>query len=181
MKMTAECRQRFAILVLLVLLATGGGGPTVATVRAADPPRGDVVEVVMGLGTATSFLAALRAADRVSGLRGATTPAGTLFVPDDAAFARLPAGTLETLLKPENAARLAALLDGHRVPDRALRAADLPAGKLPTAASGATLEIVRDGSKTGVTINGARLLRTDLSAGNGVVHVIDRVLLPPAP
>lgn len=169
---------RTAAMLLLAALA-----PTVAGTHAADPPRGDVVEVIVGLGTCTRFLAALRAADRVGALR-ANSGGGTVFVPDDAAFERLPAGTLDELLRPENTARLAALMDYHRVPGRTLTVSDLrgAAGPrpLPTANQGAALVIARTGPEgTAVTVNGAGLLRADLPATNGTVHVIDRVLLPP--
>lgn len=153
---------------------------------AAGEEGNDVVEAIVRLGTCTRFLAALRAADRVNALRQRQQPGTrTVFVPEDAAFDKLPAGTLEDLLRPENAARLAALVDFHVVPGRSLLAEDFRSGDRLVTLSGASLEVVRSaggagGGDGGPAVNGARLVRADVPAVNGTVHVIDQVLLPPA-
>jgi uncharacterized surface protein with fasciclin (FAS1) repeats len=99
----------------------------------------------------------------------------TVFAPTDAAFAKLPAGTVESLLKPENKDKLAAILTYHVVPGR-VTAADV--GKLQEAktVNGKVLTVSTKGG--GVMINDAKVTTTDIAASNGVIHVIDSVILP---
>jgi uncharacterized surface protein with fasciclin (FAS1) repeats len=102
----------------------------------------------------------------------------TVFAPTNAAFAALPAGTVEDLLKPENKDKLAAVLTYHVVPG-AVMAADLPTTATDVATvNGAMVSVVA--ASTGATVGGAKITATDIAASNGVVHVIDTVLLPPA-
>lgn len=115
---------------------------------------------------------ALIAADLVSVLEGQGPY--TVFAPTNAAFAKLPAGTLEDLLKPENKAKLAAILTYHVVSGKVL-AADVKTMKAKTV-NGKELDIKVDGSN--VTINGAKVVKTDILGKNGVIHVIDTVLIP---
>ena len=100
----------------------------------------------------------------------------TVFAPTDAAFAALPAGTVETLLKPENKARLVAVLTYHIVPGK-IMSKDL-AGKIsnPKTVEGQTLAV--DGTGATVKVNQATVTKADIVADNGVIHVIDTVLLP---
>ena len=98
-----------------------------------------------------------------------------MFAPTDEAFAKLPAGTLEALLKPENKAKLQRILTSHVVAGKVM-AADVVKTSSAKAVSGATLTIAsRDG---GVTVDGAKVVKTDIAATNGVIHVIDSVILP---
>jgi uncharacterized surface protein with fasciclin (FAS1) repeats len=142
-----------------------------APARAAA--AGDIVDVAAGAGQFRTLLAAAAAAGLVDALKGPGPI--TVFAPTDAAFAALPRGTVESLLKPENRAQLRQILTYHVVSGRIL-AGDL-AGKtaMPKTLSGQTLDV--DG-RQGVSVNNARVTQADVLAANGVVHVIDRVLLP---
>jgi uncharacterized surface protein with fasciclin (FAS1) repeats len=99
----------------------------------------------------------------------------TVFAPTDAAFAKLPAGTLEMLLKPENKAKLAAILTYHVVPG-SVKAADVVKLKYAGTVNGQRIDIKVDGAK--VTVDGAAVTATDIACSNGVIHVIDSVILP---
>src|SRR5215204_6500875 len=135
-----------------------------ASVRAADK---DIVDTAISAGQFKTLAAALGAADLVSTLKGAGP--FTVFAPTDAAFAKLPAGTVENLLKPENKDKLTAILTYHVVPGRVM-AADV--AKLQTAktVNGKMLNVTTKGS--GVTVNDANVTRTDIAASNGVIHVV---------
>lgn len=126
-------------------------------------------------GNFKTLLAAAKAAGLVEVLSG-NQPL-TVFAPTDDAFAKLPAGTVEDLLKPENKAKLAAILKFHVVPGR-LFASDVLSKKELKTVQGGTLTATLEGDVA--TINGAGLIATDVDASNGVIHVIDAVLLPPA-
>ncbi|MBM3976621.1 MAG: fasciclin domain-containing protein [Planctomycetes bacterium] len=139
------------------------------------PNSKDLVATAVGAGQFKTLAAALEAAGLVEALQGKGP--FTVFAPTDAAFAALPAGTLESLLKPENKDQLAAILKLHVIPARVDSEA---AARGASAASlqGQTLVTKLDGGA--VTVNGARVVATDVDASNGVIHVIDRVLLPSA-
>jgi transforming growth factor-beta-induced protein len=126
-------------------------------------------------GKFSTLLAAAKAAGLVEALSG-DQPL-TVFAPTDDAFKKLPAGTVENLLKPENKAQLAAILKYHVVPGRVF-SNDLLAAKKAKTLHGGQLTATVDGNVA--KVNGATLLSTDLDASNGVIHVIDTVLLPPA-
>lgn len=153
-------------------LAVAAASPAYA---AEAKPPGDIVAVASGAGQFKTLLAAATAA----GLAPTLQSAGpfTVFAPTDAAFAALPAGTVDNLLKPENKKQLVSVLTYHVVPGKTLSGA--LAGKQTTVGTvqGATLAI--DG-RNGVTVNGAKVVSADVAASNGVIHVIDKVLLPPA-
>ena len=100
----------------------------------------------------------------------------TVFAPTDAAFAKLPAGTVETLLKPENKDQLTAILTYHVVPGSVM-AADVVKLTEAKTVNGAMVHIKVDGNT--VMINDAKVTATDIAASNGVIHVIDSVILPP--
>lgn len=134
---------------------------------------GDIVDVAVGAGDFNTLVAAVTAAGLVDTLKGPGP--FTVFAPTDAAFAKLPAGTVESLLLPENKAKLTEILTYHVVPGET-RAAAL-AGQflnVPTVA-GPTVQI--DG-RSGVRVNDATVVAADVDASNGVIHVIDTVLLP---
>jgi uncharacterized surface protein with fasciclin (FAS1) repeats len=126
-------------------------------------------------GSFKTLAAALEAAGLVETLKGAGP--FTVFAPTDAAFAKLPAGTVENLLKPENKAQLVAVLTYHVVPGKvmAAQAATLSSAKT---VNGAALAIQAVGGK--VMIDNATVTTADISATNGVIHVIDTVMLPKA-
>ena len=141
----------------------------------AGPARAtDIVDTAVAAGNFTTLVAAVKAAGLVDTLKG--TGPFTVFAPTDAAFAALPAGTVETLLKPENKAKLASILTYHVLPGRVM-AKDIAGKKLdPKTVEGRTLAI--DASGNAVKVNDATVAKADIVADNGVIHVIDKVLLP---
>ncbi len=140
-----------------------------------DKKKADIVDTAVNAGSFTTLVAAVQAAGLEETLRGEGP--FTVFAPTDDAFAALPEGTLDNLLKPENKDQLAGILTYHVVAGKT-KSKDL-AGKTLTVATvnGADVEI--DGTD-GVTVNGANVVKADVWASNGVIHVIDAVILPPA-
>lgn len=135
----------------------------------------DIVDTAVAAGTFKTLVAALTAADLVATLKSAGP--FTVFAPSDDAFAKLPAGTVEGLVKPENKAKLAAILTLHVMAGKVM-AADVSGKKLsPASVNGEALHV--DGT-SGVTVNGAKVTSADIACSNGVIHVIDTVLLPKA-
>ncbi len=133
----------------------------------------DIVDTAVAAGTFKTLVAAVTAADLGATLKGEGP--FTVFAPTDDAFAKLPAGTVEDLVKPENKAKLAAILTYHVMAGKVM-AADVVGQKLePATVNGATLHV--DGSD-GVTVNGANVVTADIDCTNGVIHVIDAVLIP---
>lgn len=140
-----------------------------------DSPK-DIVDTAVGAGTFKTLAAALGAADLVETLKGAGP--FTVFAPTDEAFAKLPAGTVETLLKPENKDKLKEILLLHVVPG-SVYAADVVKLKEAKTAGGKTVTISTDGGvKVGTATGMSNVVKTDIKAKNGVVHVIDAVILP---
>ncbi|MBB4042088.1 putative surface protein with fasciclin (FAS1) repeats [Microvirga flocculans] len=142
-----------------------------ASVRAADQ---DIVETAAAAGQFKTLASALKEAGLVSTLKGPGP--FTVFAPTDAAFAKLPAGTVENLLKPENKDKLTAILTYHVVPGR-VTAADVTKLKEAKTVNGKMLNVSVKGS--GVMINDANVTQADITASNGVIHVVDTVILPP--
>ena len=136
-------------------------------------PRPDIVDTAVAAGSFGTLVTAVKAAELVDALKGKGP--FTVFAPADSAFAKLPEGALEGLLADKT--KLASVLTFHVVPGRVL-STDLPIGKTTKAATlqGDKLEITR--TEDGVTVNGARVASADIIAGNGVIHVIDSVVLP---
>ena len=133
----------------------------------------DIVDTAVAAGSFETLAKALQAADLVDTLKGAGP--FTVFAPTDEAFAKLPAGTLEALLKPENKSKLQRILTSHVVAGN-VRAADAVKINSAKAVSGDTLTIAsHDG---GVTVEGAKVVKTDIATTNGVIHVINSVILP---
>jgi len=132
-----------------------------------------IVETAIAAGNFKTLVAAVQAAGLVETLNGKGP--FTVFAPTDAAFAKLPAGTLEMLLKPENKAKLAAILTYHVVPG-SVKAADVVKLKYAGTVNGQRVDIKVDGAK--VTVDGAAVTATDIACSNGVIHVIDTVILP---
>ena len=150
----------------------------VACLAAVSPARGqqtkDIVDTAVAAGSFTTLAKALATADLVGTLKGLGP--FTVFAPTDEAFARLPAGTLDSLLKPENKAMLVRVLTYHVVPGKVM-AADVVKISSAKALSGDALNMKVAGGD--VMVDKARVVKTDIAASNGVIHVIDRVLLPP--
>lgn len=158
----------FAAVALAVMGLMLGG-------LSAQAGNKDIVDTAVGAGQFNTLAAALKAAGLVDTLKGPGP--FTVFAPTDAAFAKLPAGTVETLLKPENKAKLTAILTYHVVPGAvtAEQAAKLSEAKT---VEGDAVKISTSGGK--VMINDASVVSADVNASNGVIHVIDTVLMPPA-
>ncbi len=135
----------------------------------------DIVDTAVAAGSFKTLVAAVTAAGLVETLKGAGP--FTVFAPSDDAFAKLPAGTVEDLVKPENKAKLTAILTLHVMPGKAM-AADVTGKTLtPASVNGEALHV--DGTN-GVTVNGAKVTKADIACTNGVIHVIDTVLMPKA-
>ena len=137
----------------------------------------DIVDTAAGADNFKTLVAAVKAAGLVETLKGEGP--FTVLAPTDEAFAKLPEGTVESLLKPENKDKLVAILKYHVIPAKAM-AADVVQldGKDVKTAEGSSAKVaVKDGA---VMINGAKVVKTDIECTNGVIHVIDTVLLPPA-
>jgi uncharacterized surface protein with fasciclin (FAS1) repeats len=143
-------------------------------VRAEDAPKKNIVETAVAAGSFNTLVAAVKAAGLVETLSGAGP--FTVFAPTDEAFAKLPAGTLDDLLKPENKEKLAGILTYHVVSGKVM-AADVKTGEVATV-NGAKAKL--NVSSDGVTIDKAKVVKTDIATSNGVIHVIDAVILPPA-
>jgi uncharacterized surface protein with fasciclin (FAS1) repeats len=134
----------------------------------------DIVDTAVGAGQFKTLAAALQAAGLVDTLKGPGP--FTVFAPTDAAFAKLPAGTVESLLKPENKAKLTAILTYHVVPG-AVKAEQVTKLDEAKTVNGAMVKVSTDHGK--VMINNANVVKADILASNGVIHVIDTVILPP--
>lgn len=148
----------------------------VMVVCAPSARAADLVEVAAGNDQFQTLVTAVKAAGLVETLKGKGP--FTVFAPTDEAFAKLPKGTLETLLRPENKAKLAAILTYHVVPGKIL-AADvmkLKSGTQVATANGGKITVTH--GPRGVRVNDVRIVKTDIGADNGVIHVIDEVLLP---
>ena len=143
-------------------------------VQAADKcaASGDIVAVASGAGSFNTLVAAVKAAGLVETHQG--TGPFTVFAPTDEAFAKLPAGTVESLLKPENKEKLVAILTYHVVAGKVM-AADVKTMQAKTVNGKELSIIVADGK---VTVDKANVVKTDVAASNGVIHVIDTVVLP---
>jgi uncharacterized surface protein with fasciclin (FAS1) repeats len=134
----------------------------------------DIVDTAVAAGSFTTLAKALTAADLVATLKGPGP--FTVFAPTDEAFAELPAGTVENLLRPESKAMLRRVLMYHVVPGKVM-AADVVTISSAKAVSGDMLSIKVNGGT--VMVDQARVVKTDIAASNGVIHVVDTVLLPP--
>ena len=139
----------------------------------ADGHSKDIVDTAVEAGSFNTLAAALTAAGLVETLKGEGP--FTVFAPTDAAFAALPAGTVEELLKPENKDQLTAILTYHVVPGKVM-STDLTEGMTAATVNGKDITITLEG---GPKVNGAVISGPDVEASNGVIHVIDSVLLPP--
>lgn len=165
--------------ITFALLA--GAISALATVAYAENPmvggaamyaNKNIVENAVNSKDHTTLVAAVKAAGLVKTLEGKGP--FTVFAPTNEAFAALPKGTVETLLKPENKDKLTAILKNHVVAGKVM-AADVQAGAVPTLRGGDVVIAVEDGS---VKYGDATVIATDVAASNGVIHVIDTVVIP---
>jgi len=165
-------KMKMTRIITLAALLTSS--LTLPLAQAADQPAapGDIVAVASSAGSFKTLVAAVKAAGLVETLQGKGP--FTVFAPTDDAFTKLPSGTLEDLLKPENKEKLVAILTYHVVPGKVM-AADVKTMMAKTV-NGKELSIkVEDGN---VTVDNAKVVKTDIAASNGVIHVIDTVVLP---
>ena len=137
----------------------------------------DIVDTAAGADNFKTLVAAVKAAGLVDTLKG--DGPFTVMAPNDEAFAKLPEGTVESLLKPENKDKLVAILKYHVIPAKAMAAdvVGLDGKEVKTAEGSSARIVVKDGT---VTIDGAKVIKTDIECANGVIHVIDMVILPPS-
>jgi uncharacterized surface protein with fasciclin (FAS1) repeats len=159
----------FKSLVIGLFAVTVAGFGSAVEARQAK----DIVDTAVAAGSFNTLAKALQAADLVDTLKGKGP--FTVFAPTDEAFAKLPAGTVETLLKPENKAKLRRILTYHVVPGSvtAAQASQLTTAK---AVSGDAIAIKAASGK--VMVNNATVTKADITASNGVIHVIDTVIMP---
>lgn len=156
-----------ACLALLLTLSLGGSA------WAGSKKEKDVVDTAVAAGSFKTLATALQAAGLVETLKGGGP--FTVFAPTDEAFAKLPAGTVEDLLKPENKDKLASILTYHVVAGNVM-AADVVKLNEAKTVSGKEVKIKVEGGK--VMVDNANVTQTDIKCSNGVIHVIDAVLLP---
>ncbi|MEL7037313.1 MAG: fasciclin domain-containing protein [Cyanobacteria bacterium J06592_8] len=151
---------------------------TTATPTASEDTAeaGNIVEIASGDSTFSTLVAAIEAADLAEAL-SAEGPY-TVFAPTDEAFAALPEGTVDELLKPENKDQLITLLTYHVVPAKVL-STEIEPGAVETV-EGEPLEIAVDPDTNEVKVNDATVVKTDIVGSNGVIHVVDKVILPPS-
>lgn len=153
-----------AVAVMTLTLGT-------MTARAAEK---DIVDTAVAAGQFKTLASALQAADLVDTLKG--DGPFTVFAPTDEAFAKLPDGTLENLLKPENKDQLVAILTYHVVPGK-VGSADVVKLDEAKTVNGKMVDIKVKGDTA--MVSGAKVTKADITASNGVIHVIDTVILPP--
>ena len=132
----------------------------------------DIVDTAVGAGSFTTLVAAVQAAGLVDTLKGEGP--FTVFAPTDKAFAALPEGTVATLLLPENKDQLISILTHHVVSGKVM-STDLSNGMMALTLQGSNVTIM---TNNGVSVNGANVVTADIEASNGVIHVIDAVILP---
>jgi uncharacterized surface protein with fasciclin (FAS1) repeats len=157
--------MKSTILTLASILALAA-----SPAAAADNHKKDIVDTAAAAGSFTTLVKAIQAAGLVDTLKGAGP--FTVFAPSDEAFAKLPAGTLEGLLKDK--AKLASVLTYHVVPGKVTAADVVKLGRAKTVQG----QLIQIDAKDGVRVNDAKVVKTDIEASNGIIHVIDSVILP---
>jgi uncharacterized surface protein with fasciclin (FAS1) repeats len=155
-------------------LMMGLTAATLVSLGSVPSYAADIVDTAVKAGQFNTLAAALKAAGLIDTLKGKGP--FTVFAPTDAAFAKLPAGTVANLLKPENKAKLVQILTYHVVPGKIMSAS--LAGKKTDAKTVEGRNISIDATMGSVKVNSATVLSTDVAADNGVIHVIDTVVIP---
>lgn len=149
------------------------GTAIAVTLSMSAAKAGDIVDTAAGAGSFNTLVTAVKAADLVDTLKGPGP--FTVFAPTDDAFAKLPKGTVEDLLKPQNKKKLISILTYHVVPGKVM-SQDISGKKLRVkTVEGSKLRI---DATNGVKVNNANVTKADVEASNGVIHVIDKVLIP---
>ena len=144
----------------------------VSAIAGAEEKK-DIVDTAVAAGSFKTLVAAVKAADLVDTLKGKGP--FTVFAPTDEAFAKLPAGTLESLLKPENKKKLIAVLTYHVVPGKVMAKDVVKLTEAKTVQGSSVKIAVKEGK---VRVDNANVVKTDIETSNGVIHVIDAVILP---
>lgn len=165
--------KMFARIAVAALLLTGTFVTNVKAEETAKPKT--IAETAIAAGQFNTLVAAVKAAGLVEALSGETPL--TVFAPTDAAFGKLPKGTVESLLKPEALEQLQAILKYHVVAGKMPAEKVLQQDELKTLQGQALTIKMVDGA---AMVNGAKIVKTDIMCSNGVIHVIDAVVLPPA-
>ncbi|MDJ0684833.1 MAG: fasciclin domain-containing protein [Alphaproteobacteria bacterium] len=159
-------KRLFAAAALVALAAC-------SSANTAPAPKADIVDTAVAAGDFNTLVAAVQAAGLVDTLKGPGP--FTVFAPNDDAFAKLPAGTVENLLKPENKDQLVAVLTYHVLPGKVM-SGDIAGQTLsPATVQGSTVDI---DATDGVKVDNATVIAADIETSNGVIHVIDAVILP---
>ena len=159
---------KYALVALVAVTASFS-----ATVAKAETAGKTIVEIAAGAEDFSTLVAAVKAADLVDVL--SSKGPFTVFAPTNEAFAKLPKGTVESLLKPENKDKLIAVLKYHVVPGKVM-AKDVVKVDSAKTAQGSSVTVTVEG-KT-VKVDNAKVIKTDIEASNGVIHVIDTVIIP---
>jgi uncharacterized surface protein with fasciclin (FAS1) repeats len=167
MKSVFRFKRIIITLAAIAVLVPFSGQPRV------QAQAQDVVDTAVAAGSFKTLAAALKAAGLIETLKGKGP--FTVFAPTDEAFAKLPKGTLEDLLKPENKQKLTQILTYHVVAGKVM-AADVVKLKNAKTVNGQSVQIKVDGGT--VMVDNAKVVKTDIAASNGVIHVIDAVMLP---
>ena len=154
-------------------IATAAALAAGITAGSAQAATSDIVDTAVASGQFGTLVKAVQAAGLVETLKGPGP--FTVFAPTDAAFAALPAGTLDSLLKPENKAKLTQILTYHVVPGKVMSADLADKTEQVKTVEGASLKV---DATHGVMVNDAKVVSADIVASNGVIHVIDKVVLP---
>lgn len=155
-----------------IALTAAAALSAVTTPAIADGHGKDIVDTAIAAGSFSTLVAAVQAADLVDTLKGEGP--FTVFAPTDDAFAALPEGTVEDLLKPENKDKLTAILTYHVVPGKVM-SSDLSDNMMAETVQGEEITIMTGG---GVSVDGTKVVQADIEASNGVIHVIDGVIMP---
>ncbi len=159
-----------------IILTFSGSALAVTNTEAVQPEKMDIVETASSAKVFGTLIAAVKAADLVEVLK--SDGPFTVFAPTDDAFKKLPEGTIAKLLKPENKAMLVSILKYHVVSGKVVAADVVKLNSAKTVEGGSVTIKIKDGS---VFLNGnSKVVQTDIAASNGVIHVIDTVLMPPA-
>ncbi|MEB2773712.1 fasciclin domain-containing protein [Algoriphagus sp. D3-2-R+10] len=161
------------VMMLTILVVVSSFTPKIDSVHETRVDA-DIVDLAISQDFLTTLVAAVKAGDLVETLKG--DGPFTVFAPTNDAFAKLPAGTVENLLKPENKAQLVKILTYHVVPGKVM-SSDLKNGQTAKTVEGSSIKVTLMDGKA--MINNATVTAADIAADNGVVHVIDTVIIPP--
>ena len=165
--------KKLVISLSIAALAAIVFAPASFAGECAASKKSDIVDTAVSAGSFKTLATAVTKAGLVETLKGKGP--FTVFAPTDDAFAKLPEGTVAELIKPENKAKLTAILTYHVVPGKVM-AADVVKLSEATTVQGSSVDIKVDGGK--VYVDGAQVIKADIECSNGVIHVIDSVILP---